>query len=57
MVLGAASLAVALSEPAQEAPGALEQGFRNPPDQAKPRTWWHWTNGNVTEDGITKDLE
>ncbi len=35
----------------------LEQGFRTPPDAALPRTWWHWTNGNVTEDGITKDLE
>jgi hypothetical protein len=36
---------------------ALGEGFRNPPDSAKPRTWWHWTNGNVTEDGVTKDLE
>src|ERR1700685_3418821 len=35
----------------------LAQGFETPPDSAKPRTWWHWTNGNVTEDGITKDLE
>lgn len=35
----------------------LEQGFQTPPDSAKPRTWWHWTKGNVTEDGITKDLE
>src|SRR5580658_10256422 len=38
-------------------PDALLQGFRAPPDSAKPRTWWHWTNGNVTEEGITKDLE
>src|SRR5262245_1732836 len=35
----------------------LEEGFRDPPDSAKPRTWWHWTNGNVTKEGITKDLE
>jgi hypothetical protein len=42
---------------AQSAPDALEQGFRTPPDSAKPRTWWHWTNGNVSEEGITKDLE
>jgi hypothetical protein len=35
----------------------LEQGFRNPPDSAKPRVWWHWTAGNVTKEGITKDLE
>lgn len=36
---------------------ALFENFQTPPDSAKPRTWWHWTNGNVTEDGITKDLE
>ncbi len=36
---------------------ALEDGFRNPPDAAKPRTWWHWTMSNVRKDGITKDLE
>jgi alpha-L-rhamnosidase len=36
---------------------SLAAGFRNPPDSARPRTWWHWTNGNVTESGITKDLE
>ena len=41
-----------------QAPGdPLDQGFQNPPDSAKPRTWWHWTGGNITKDGITKDLE
>src|SRR5262245_19761480 len=35
----------------------LLEGFKNPPDSARPRTWWHWTNGNVTKEGITKDLE
>lgn len=35
----------------------LETGFRNPPESARPRTWWHWTSGNVTREGITKDLE
>ena len=42
---------------AQTASDPLAQGFVTPPDSAKPRTWWHWTNGNVTEDGIAKDLE
>ena len=42
---------------AQSTPDALEQGFQTPPDSAKPRTWMHWTNGNVSEEGITKDLE
>ena len=41
----------------QAAGDALAKGFRDPPDSAKPRTWWHWTLGNVTEEGITKDLE
>lgn len=36
---------------------ALKAGFLNPPDEAKPRTWWHWIGGNVTKEGITKDLE
>ncbi len=35
----------------------LADGFRDPPATARPRVWWHWLNGNVTEDGIVKDLE
>jgi (4-O-methyl)-D-glucuronate---lignin esterase len=51
---GAALLfAQAAGQPRQ----ALQAGFEIPPDSAKPRTWWHWTMGNVTETGITKDLE
>ena len=34
----------------------LETNFKNPPETAKPRVWWHWMNGNVTKDGIQKDL-
>jgi len=36
---------------------SLQEGFLNPPDESRPRVWWHWTGGNVTRDGITKDLE
>ncbi len=35
----------------------LEKGFVQPPDSARPHTWWHWMNGNVTKEGITADLE
>jgi hypothetical protein len=35
----------------------LEASFLNPPASAKPRVWWHWMNGNITQDGIRKDLE
>ena len=42
---------------AQNPSDALERGFENPPDSAKPRVWWHWMNGNITKDGIKLDLE
>ncbi len=40
-----------------QAADALEQGFRSPPDSAKPWMYWFWMNGNVTKEGITADLE
>ena len=36
---------------------ALEEGFLNPPAEARPRVWWHWMNGNITLDGAIKDIE
>jgi len=35
----------------------LEEGFRQPPDSAKPLVWWHWMNGNISKEGIKLDLE
>ncbi len=35
----------------------LQRGFQVPPQEARPRVWWHWMDGNVTKDGIRKDLE
>lgn len=35
----------------------LADRFRDPPQSARPRVWWHWMNGNVTKDGIEKDLD
>ncbi len=35
----------------------LDAGFKNPPNSAKPHTWWHWINGNISKRGITADLE
>lgn len=39
------------------AAGLSPEDFRNPPPSARPHTWWHWMNGNVTKEGITADLE
>ena len=36
---------------------AIEDGFQNPPNSAKPHTWYHMMNGNVTKEGITCDFE
>ena len=35
---------------------SLYNEFQNPPKAARPRVWWHWMNGNITKDGIRKDL-
>jgi hypothetical protein len=31
--------------------------FTDPPMSARPRAWWHWTNGNITPEGIQLDLQ
>src|SRR3954469_14560011 len=39
-----------------QAAQSLASGFQSPPAEAKPRVWWHWMDGNVSRDGISKDL-
>jgi hypothetical protein len=46
-----------VSEPSGEDLAALWAGFCSPPDDARPRAWWHWMDGNVDPDGIRLDLE
>lgn len=36
--------------------GIDEAVFASPEREYGPMTWWHWINGHVTRDGITKDL-
>ncbi len=63
-LLGAASIAaLALPAHADPAPAtaqvtapSLEAQFQDPPQSARPRVWWHWMNGNITKDGIAKDM-
>jgi hypothetical protein len=56
-ILAALTTGLAPSSFAQKAPASLEAGFKNPPNSAKPRVWWHWMNGNITKEGIKLDLE
>ncbi|RDV13013.1 glycosyl hydrolase family 43 [Pontibacter diazotrophicus] len=41
----------------QNPQSGLEESFIRPAASARPHTWWHWMNGNVTKEGITLDLE
>jgi len=42
---------------AQHSADPLRSGFEDPPNGARPRVWWHWMNGNITQEGIKLDLE
>ena len=35
----------------------LEKDFTQLSSTARPYTYWFWMNGNITKEGITKDLE
>src|SRR5579862_9273386 len=35
----------------------LLSGFVDPPSSARPRVWWHWMNGNITQTGIREDMQ
>ena len=50
-------LAALLAVVGAQAQGPLYEGFADPPQEARPRVWWHWMDGNVTIDGIQKDIE
>ena len=34
----------------------LHEGFANPPSSSRPLVWWHWMNGNITPEGLRKDI-
>lgn len=57
--LAAALAAIGLiAAPASaQARDPLRDGFRTPPQEARPWVWWHWMDGNVTIDGIDRDLD
>jgi hypothetical protein len=42
--------AVSLADP-------LQRGFISPPASAKPRVYWFWMDGNITKEGIKRDLQ
>lgn len=49
-------LAVVLGGTPRPPASTLDEAFLNPPHASKPHTLWHWMNGHVTQEGITRDL-
>ena len=49
VLLGLVATLVVATPVRAQSTNALERSFRTPPDAAKPRVWWHWMNGNVTD--------
>ena len=47
----------AASETFAQDTDTLYEQFVSPGREYAPRVWWHWMNGNVTREGIRKDLE
>ncbi len=35
---------------------SMESGFKTPPDSTKLSIYWYWINGNISKEGVTKDL-
>ena len=56
LTIGLISILPFASSTAQKPPDPLLKGFEDPPQSARPLVWWHWMNGNVTEEGIKLDL-
>ena len=53
-----ASQAFSLPALAQTVPvPSLESGFITPPEATKPYVYWYWISGQVSKEGITRDLE
>lgn len=48
-----------MTEPSSTVPDPLVDlwaAFVEPPDEARPRAWWHWMDGNIDPAGIARDL-
>ena len=54
--VAAFALTACSSPDTKEALEELRAGWENPPQEARTQVWWHWMNGNITKDGIEKDI-
>ena len=57
ILLLAATALLALSCARNDFYPELQSEFTDPPHESRPMVLWHWMNGNITKDGIRKDLQ
>lgn len=57
MMLPLDPVLLSCSSSAPQSKYILKSGFIEPPMSARPHTWWHWMNGNISREGIRLDLE
>ncbi|MGH9604979.1 MAG: glycosyl hydrolase [Terracidiphilus sp.] len=57
LAVSSLSLSAVAQAPLTSWEDTLLRGFQDPPNGARPRVWWHWMNGNISEDGIKLDLD
>ncbi|MCR5465037.1 MAG: hypothetical protein K6F06_10960 [Bacteroidales bacterium] len=57
IVLFIAVVSLALSCGGGKDCSRLAAGFMNPSHESRPMVLWHWMNGNISKDGIKKDLQ
>jgi hypothetical protein len=50
---GNGAKAASLKAPADR----LAEAFIHPPQEARPRSYWYWMNGNITREGLLADLD
>jgi hypothetical protein len=49
-------IAQSVATPDSRERDSLLDGFKSPPEAARPRVWWHWMNSNVSREGAALDL-
>lgn len=54
---GCSKKTIAPHQPETSGIESLRKGFLSPPDWAKPGVYWYFMDGNLSEEGMTKDLE
>ncbi|MBN2163784.1 MAG: hypothetical protein JXR25_14975 [Pontiellaceae bacterium] len=55
--IGTAIFVLLISSVALADMTGVKDRFISPSDSARPHTWWHWMNDNVTKEEITADRD